>query len=126
VTKAKQKAKGSKADWRVATLERMRKLILAAAPGIIEEQKWRKPSNPGGVPVWSKAGIICTGETYKEYVKLTFMTGAGLPDPARLFNGKASGATRRSIDIAEGEAVDATAFKALVRAAVAKNALKAK
>ena len=110
------------ADWRTATLQRMRELILAAAPGIVEEQKWKKPSNPSGVPVWSKDGIICTGETYKDYIKLTFMTGGGLPDPARLFNGKATGATRRSIDIAEGVVVDAKAFKALVKAAVARNA----
>jgi hypothetical protein len=101
----------------------MRKLILAADPAIVEERKWRKPSNPAGIPVWSRAGIICTGETYKNCVKLTFPKGAGLPDPARLFNAGSAGGTRRAIDIAEGETVDATAFKALVKAAVARNAL---
>jgi hypothetical protein len=114
------------ADWRQQTLERMRALILAAAPAIIEERKWRKPSNPAGVPVWSQHGIVCTGETYKKVVKLTFARGASLPDPKRLFNAGLEGNTRRAIDIAEGEQVDATAFKALVKAAVSMNVPPAK
>lgn len=110
------------ADWRVVTLERMRKLILEADPGMTEERKWKKASNPTGVPVWSHHGNVCTGETYKAKVKLTFVHGASLPDPAKLFSAADRGATRRSIDIAEGEKVDARAFKALVKAAVALNA----
>lgn len=110
------------ADWRVATLERMRQLILAADPAMVEERKWRKPSRPAGVPVWSHDGIVCTGEIYKAKVKLTFFRGASLPDPASLFNAADRGATRRAIDIAEGARVDARAFKALVKAAVAWNA----
>jgi hypothetical protein len=108
-------------DWRAVTLDRLRTLILAAVPGIVEEQKWKKPSNPAGVPVWSLGGIICTGETYKQYVKLTFMKGAALPDPSGLFNAGLDGGTRRAIDIREGETVDARAFKALVKAAAALN-----
>jgi len=110
------------ADWRVVTLERMRTLILAADPGMVEEQKWKKPSNRmAGVPVWSHDGMVCTGETYKNAVKLTFAYGASLPDPSRLFNAGLDGGTRRAIDIKEGETVDARAFKALVKAAVALN-----
>jgi hypothetical protein len=109
-------------DWREETLARMRALILKADPEMIEERKWRKPSNGMvGVPVWSHNGIVCTGETYKNAVKLTFAYGAGLPDPSRLFNASLEGNTRRAIDIHEGEAVDAGAFKALVRAAVVQN-----
>ncbi|MBK8498382.1 MAG: DUF1801 domain-containing protein [Flavobacteriales bacterium] len=108
-------------DWRHATLDRMRQLILEAAPGIAEEQKWKKPSNPAGVPVWSHGGIICTGELYKDKVKLTFMQGASLPDPAGLFNAPGTGGTRRAIDIPEGGTVNAAKFKALVKAAVARN-----
>jgi hypothetical protein len=93
---------------------------------MIEERKWKKPSNPAGVPVWSHNGIVCTGETYKSVVKLTFARGAGLPDPSRLFNSSLEGNTRRAIDIHEGERVDAAAFKALVRAAVAQNHAQAK
>ena len=109
-------------DWRAAILDRMRKLIVGADPGMKEERKWRKPSNPSGVPVWSHEGIVCTGETYKAVVKLTFMRGASLPDPGKLFNAGLDGGTRRAIDIHEGGQVDAAAFKALVRAAVAANA----
>lgn len=110
------------ADWREETLARMRALILEADPQMSEERKWRKPSNRmAGVPVWSHDGIVCTGETYKQVVKLTFARGASLPDPARLFNASLEGGTRRAIDIREGEAVDARAFKALVKAAVAAN-----
>ena len=108
-------------DWRAETLERMRKLIREADPEAVEELKWRKPSNPGGVPVWSHAGMLCTGETYKDKVKLTFARGAALDDPSGLFNASLDGGTRRAIDIREGEEVDAQAFKALVREAVAAN-----
>ena len=110
-------------DWREETLARMRALILEADPEMIEERKWRKPSNGmAGVPVWSHDGIVCTGESYKQAVKLTFARGARIPDPSRLFNSSLEGNTRRAIDIHEGEKVDAGAFKALVKAAVARNA----
>src|SRR4028118_1912989 len=102
----------------------MRELIREADPGIIEEIEWRKPTNPGGVPTWSHGGIVCTGETYKGKVKLTFAKGARLPDPAGLFNGSMGGNTMRAIDLAAGMEVDAEAFKALVRAAVALNGSK--
>jgi hypothetical protein len=108
-------------DWREETLARMRALILEADPEMIEERKWRKASNPAGVPVWSHNGIVCTGETYAKAVKLTFARGASLPDPSHLFNSSLEGGTRRAIDIQEGEKVDAVAFKALVKAAVAQN-----
>ena len=114
-------------DWREETLARMRALILEADPEMIEERKWRKPSNAmAGVPVWSHHGIVCTGETYTKVVKLTFAQGASLPDPSRLFNSSLEGNTRRAIDIHEGEKVDAGAFKALVKAAVAQNGPPAK
>lgn len=114
-------------DWREETLNRMRALIMEADPEIIEERKWRKPSNAmTGVPVWSHNGIVCTGETYTKVVKLTFARGASIPDPARLFNSSLEGNTRRAIDIREGEKIDARAFKALVKAAVAQNALAKK
>jgi hypothetical protein len=108
-------------DWRGAALARMRALIREADPELVETVKWRKPSNPNGVPVWEHAGILCTGEVYKGYVKLTFARGAALDDPAGLFNAGFGGGTRRAIDIREGEAVDAEAFKALVGEAVALN-----
>lgn len=105
--------------WGGETLARLRALILAAAPGIVEEVKWRKPSNPAGVPVWSANGtMICTGEVYKDKVKLTFAHGARLPDPTGLFNASLDGGTRRAIDVREGDAVDEAALTALVRAAV--------
>lgn len=114
-------------DWRGETLARMRALILETDPGMIEEVKWRKPSNSMlGIPVWSHNGIVCTGETYKKVVKLTFAHGASIPDPSRLFNASLEGNTRRAIDIHEGEKVDARAFKALVKAAVALNGAAAK
>ena len=114
-------------DWREETLDRMRALILEADPEMIEERKWKKASNAmAGVPVWSHNGIVCTGETYTKVVKLTFAQGASLRDPSRLFNSSLEGNTRRAIDIHEGEKVDARAFKALVKAAVAKNALAKK
>ena len=112
-------------DWRDDTLNRMRKLIREADPKAVEEQKWKKPSNPAGVAVWSHDGLICTGETYKDKVKLTFPKGSVLPDPAGLFNASLEG-TRRAIDIREGETVDATKFKALIKAAVALNGTSAK
>jgi hypothetical protein len=108
--------------WREETLGRMRRLILEADPEISEEQKWKKPSNPFGVPVWSRHGIICTGETYKNYVKLTFAKGAHIADPSGLFNAGFGGGMRRAIDIHEGDKIDARAFKALIKAAVAENA----
>ncbi len=111
----------AKGDWRGPVLERMRRLIREADPEVVEEVKWKKPSNPAGVPTWSHAGILCTGETYRDKVKLTFAKGAKLPDPSGLFNGSVGGNARRAIDIAEGEEVNADAFKALVRAAVALN-----
>ena len=107
-------------DWRGRTLGRMRKLIAKADPNVVEEWKWVKPTNPG-VPVWSHDGIICTGESYKTAVKLTFAKGAALKDPARLFNSSLEGNVRRAIDIHEGEVIDETAFKALIREAVAFN-----
>jgi hypothetical protein len=114
-------------DWREETLARMRTLILEADPGMIEERKWKKPSNAmKGVPVWSHNGIICTGETYAKAVKLTFARGASIPDPSHLFNSSLEGGTRRAIDIKEGEKVDAVAFRALVKAAVAQNGPPAK
>lgn len=107
-------------DWRGETLARVRQLIHDADPDIVEEWKWVKPTNPG-TPVWSHAGIVCTGETYKEHVKLTFAKGAGLPDPSGLFNSGLDGNVRRAIDLHEGDAINAAALKALIRAAVALN-----
>jgi hypothetical protein len=107
-------------DWRGETLGRMRKLIKEADPDVVEEWKWAKAKSPG-TPVWSHDGIICTGESYKTVVKLTFAKGASLKDPARLFNSSLDGNVRRAIDIHEGEEVDAAAFKALVRQAVVLN-----
>ena len=107
-------------DWRGETLSRMRMLIKEADPEVVEEWKWVKPASPG-TPVWSRDGIICTGESYKSVVKLTFSKGASLADPARLFNSSLDGNTRRAIDIHEGEEVDGSAFKALIRQAVALN-----
>jgi hypothetical protein len=120
---AKIKALG---DWRGDTLARVRKLIKEADPDVAEEVKWRKPSNPMGVPVWEHAGIICTGETYKAAVKLTFAKGAALKDPSHLFNSSLEGNVRRAIDIHEGDKIDEKALKALIRAAVALNKSKAK
>ena len=107
-------------DWRGETLSRIRALIKKADPEVVEEVKWKKASSPG-VPVWSHDGIICTGESYKKVVKLTFAKGASLDDPAGLFNSSLEGKTRRAIDIAEGEAIDEDAFKALIREAVSLN-----
>lgn len=109
-------------DWRGETLSRVRALIKAAEPDVVEEVKWRKPSNSmRGVPVWSLDGIICTGETYKDKVKLTFVRGASLQDPSGLFNASLTGNTRRAIDLRERDEIDETAFTSLVRAAAALN-----
>jgi hypothetical protein len=113
--------KKTTSDWRTDTLARLRTLIMEADPEMIEERKWIKPTNPEGVSLWSHDGMICTGEQYKDKVKLTFAYGASLPDPTGLFNAPGTGATRRAMDIKEGETVDARAFKALVKAAVAWN-----
>lgn len=110
------------ADWRVDMLSRVRALIEQADPEMVEEQKWKKPSNGmAGVPVWSHGGIVCTGETYKNAVKLTFAKGAALKDPSGLFNSSLEGNTRRAIDLHDGEKVNEKAFKDLIRAAVALN-----
>jgi hypothetical protein len=108
-------------DWRGETLARVRKLIHEADPGVVEEVKWRKPSNPLGVPVWSHDGIICTGETYKNVVKLTFAKGGALKDEVGLFNSSLQGNVRRAIDFHEGDRLDEKALKALIRAAAALN-----
>lgn len=111
-------------DWRVGALGRVRALIRQVVPDVVEELKWKKPSNPTGVPVWSRDGMICTGETYKDKVKLTFARGAALEDPFRLFNSGLEGSARRAIDIREGDTIDEEAFKALVHAAVVLNSSK--
>src|SRR5947209_1907836 len=111
-----------RSDWRGEMLARIRMLIKQADPEVVEEVKWRKPSNAmAGLPVWSHDGIICTGETYKNVVKMTFAKGASLPDPARLFNSSLEGNTRRAIDIHEGDKIDEKTLQALIRAAVALN-----
>ena len=114
------------ADWRGEKLGKLRSIIRAADPGVVEEIKWRKPSNPSGVPVWSLDGMICTGEVYKNAVKLTFANGASLKDAAGLFNASLTGGTRRAIDYDDGDVVDAEALTALVREAVAFNRAKSK
>ncbi|MFG1190527.1 DUF1801 domain-containing protein [Xanthobacter flavus] len=108
-------------DWRGAVLARVRALIHEADPQVTEAVKWVKPTNPSGVPTWEHAGVLCTGEVYKTYVKLTFAHGAALDDPSGLFNAGLGGGTRRAIDIHEGEDVEAGAFKALIQAAGALN-----
>ncbi|NWJ40045.1 MAG: DUF1801 domain-containing protein [Geothrix sp.] len=107
--------------WRAGTLAEIRRLIHEAVPEIEEDCKWIKPTNPLGVPTWSRAGIVCTGEAYKQVVKLTFARGASLDDPRHLFNSSLEGSTRRAIDLREGESLDAGAFKDLIQAAVAQN-----
>ena len=117
------KTPAPKNDWREATLDRIRELILEADPGMIEERKWKKPSNGmAGIPVWSHNGIVCTGETYKNYVKVTFAKGAFVKDPSGLFNSSLEGNLRRAIDFREGEKINEKALKALVTAAVKLNA----
>ena len=111
-------------DWRGATLSKLRNLIKAVDPDVVEEVKWRKPSNPLGVPTWSHNGIICTGETYKDKVKLTFAKGASLDDPSGLFNSSLDGNTRRAIDFHEGDLIDEEAFQAIIHGAVSLNLSK--
>ena len=113
-------------DWRHDLLNRVRQIIEDADPEVVEEAKWKKPSNPDGVPTWSHAGIICTGEIYKAKVKLTFMNGAALKDPKKLFNSSLDAGTRRAIDFEEGDKLDAAALKALIREAVKLNTAKQK
>ena len=113
------------ADWRGETLAKIRAIITQAIPDVVEEMKWRKPSNPAGVPAWSHNGLLCTGETYKNTVKVTFFKGAELDDPSGLFNSSLDGNARRAIDIHEGDNIDEKALKALVRAAAALNAASA-
>lgn len=108
-------------DWRTARLEQIRTLIHAAVPGVTEEAKWKKPSNPAGVPTWSANGILCTGETYKDKVKLTFAMGARIADPDGLFNASLDGNLRRAIDLFEGDRLDEAALTALVRRAAQAN-----
>ena len=115
----------SMGDWRGATLAQLRRLIREADPEVVETVKWRKPSNPLGVPVWEHDGIVCTGETYRDKVKLTFARGASIDDPAGLFNASLDGGTRRAIDFHEGDDVDEGAFKALIAEAVALNRSRA-
>ena len=126
MTKKKPAAKkpaSPSTDWRTETLDTIRALIEAADPKMVEEPKWRKPSNGmKGVPVWSHDGIVCTGETYKNAVKMTFAKGASLPDPSGLFNSSLEGNTRRAIDFHEGDTIDERALKALIKAAVKLNA----
>ncbi len=115
--------KPKQGDWREKTLERLRALIVEADPGVIEERKWKKPSNGmAGIPVWSHDGILCTGETYKNYVKLTFAKGAFVKDPSGLFNASLEGNLRRAIDVHEGDTINEKAFKALIKAAAKLNA----
>lgn len=113
-------------DWRGEMLARLRALVREADPEVVETVKWRKPSNPLGVPVWEHDGILCTGETYRDKVKLTFARGAALDDPSVLFNASLEGSVRRAIDFREGDGIDAKALKALIRAAAALNRSKAK
>ena len=115
---------GSGGDWRGETLARIRGLIAEADPEVTEAVKWRKPSNPAGVPVWERGGLICTGESYKDKVKLTFARGAALDDPSGLFNSSLDGNTRRAIDLREGDEIDGEALKALIRAAVEANLIR--
>jgi hypothetical protein len=116
----------SSGDWRNEILVHVRRIIKDADPDIVEAVKWRKPSNPNGVPVWERDGLVCTGETYKDKVKLTFARGAALADPAGLFNSSLDGNVRRAIDIGEGDSINEKALKALVKAAVKLNVEKMK
>jgi len=123
VLMAEKKTKKQAGDWRAEMLERIREVINEADPAMIEERKWRKPSNAmQGIPVWSHDGIVCTGETYKNYVKVTFAKGAFVKDPSGLFNASLEGNLRRAIDFREGDKINEKAFKALIKAAVGLNA----
>ncbi|MEQ1811660.1 MAG: DUF1801 domain-containing protein [Terricaulis sp.] len=121
-----KKAAAAKSVWRAETFARLRAIIEAAAPGATVEAKWKKPTNPAGVPTWSQDGILFTGETYKDKIKLTFAHGAALADPAGVFNASLDAGTRRAIDIHEGDEINEKALRALIRAAVAFNAAKKK
>jgi hypothetical protein len=121
---ATKKATAKPGDWRPETLARVRAIIKEADPKAVEEAKWKKVANPAGVPTWSHDGLICTGETYKDKIKLTFAQGAALDDPSGLFNAGLDGGTRRAIDIREGDKLNAKALKALIRAAVTLNTAK--
>lgn len=123
---APKKAAASVNDWRSETLARVRALIKESHPHITEDQKWKKPSRPAGVPTWSHDGIICTGETYKDKVKFTFARGASLPDPAKLFNSSLDAGTRRAIDLQEGDTLNEKAFLTLMKNAAALNTVKKK
>ena len=112
-------------DWRGERLSRLRRLIHQADPGVVEDVKWRKPTNPGGVPVWSHDGMLCTGEAYTDKVKLTFANGAALDDPTGLFNASLNGKARRAIDLREGDEIDEAAFVSLVKSAVVLNVSRA-
>lgn len=116
---------GAAGDWREAMVARIRKLIEQAVPGVEEERKWAKASNPDGIPTWYLDGLICTGETYKNHVKVTFARGGSLKDPAHLFTSGTEGAVRRAVDLHEGDTLDEKAFKSLVREAAALNEEKA-
>lgn len=124
--KIAKKAPASKSDWRAETFARVRAIIEAAAPDATVEAKWKKPTNPAGVPTWSQDGILFTGETYKDKIKLTFAHGASLPDPSGVFNASLDAGTRRAVDFHEGDKINEKALKALIRAAVAFNAGKKK
>ena len=127
ISSSKGESDARKSDgWRDATLSRVRTLIKQADPEVVEERKWVKPSNPEGVPTWYHDGLICTGETYKTHVKVTFAKGASLKDPSRLFNASLEGNVRRGIDFREGEKINERAFKALIREAVALNKMSAR
>lgn len=126
VMKKAKKAPVAKTDWRAETFARLRGIIEASAPDAAVEAKWKKPTNPAGVPTWSQDGILFTGETYKDKIKLTFAHGASLPDPAGVFNASLDAGTRRAIDFREGDKINEKALKALIRAAVAFNAGKKK
>jgi len=121
MTARKKRSASHEGDWRGKTLSRLRALIKQADPEVVEERKWKKPSNPAGVPVWSHDGIICTGETYKSHVRLTFAKGAALKDPKGLFNASLEGNAFRAIVIHEGDEIDEKAFRTLIRAAVTLN-----
>jgi hypothetical protein len=124
--KGEHAAEGRKGDWQAVALAHLRALIQKADPNVVEEVKWRKPSNPSGVPVWSRDGIICTGERYKDHLRLTFGQGAALPDPGRVFNSGFEGNSMRAIVLHEGDTIDEAAFQELIRAAAALNASSAR
>jgi hypothetical protein len=121
VAEARRNVMSETGDWRSETLSDIRRIVQEADPDIVEERKWKKPSNPAGVPTWSRGGILFTGETYRDKVKMTFAQGASLADPSGLFNASLDAGTRRAIDLREGDRIDEEALKALIREAVARN-----